>query len=60
MSLAEKYGIGLILAEEPGKLESWEFLEEPERSEPDPERLDAFISGLRNQQNKNNILKWGR
>ncbi|WP_137113483.1 hypothetical protein [Mesorhizobium sp. GR13] len=59
-SLAEKHGIGLILAADPADLSTWEFRVEAKRNEPDPERLDAFIGGLREKANRDEILKWNK
>lgn len=59
-SLAEKHGIGLILAADPTELNSWEFRVEAKRNEPDPERLDTFIGGLRERANRDEILKWNK
>ncbi len=59
-SLAEKHGIGLILAADPADLSTWEFRVEAKRNEPDPERLDAFIGGLREKSNRDEILKWNK
>lgn len=59
-SLAEKHGIGLVLAEDPADVNTWEFRVEAKRNEPDPERLDSFIGGLREKANRDEILKWNK
>jgi hypothetical protein len=46
--LGQKYGIGIILAEKPDEVESWEILLDALRHEPDPARLDRFLGDLPN------------
>jgi hypothetical protein len=42
--VARSHGIGLIIAGKPDDYDTWDELEEAQRSEPDPSRLDAFIA----------------
>ena len=41
--VARSHGVGLIVFSDPNDYSSWEVLEEAQRVEPDPERLEAFI-----------------
>lgn len=43
-AVARGHGVGLITAEDPSNYETWEERVEAERHEPDPERLDEFLS----------------
>ncbi len=43
-AVARGHGVGLITAEDPSNYETWEDRVDAERHEPDPERLDEFIS----------------
>lgn len=44
--LAQKFGVGLILAENPAEVSTWEVLIDAIRHEPDPARLDRFMGDL--------------
>lgn len=41
---AERHGIGVVLATEPKDYETWEFITDARRVEPDPELLNDFIT----------------
>ncbi|MFF1254657.1 hypothetical protein ACFVYC_19465 [Pseudarthrobacter sp. NPDC058329] len=41
--VARSHGVGLIVFEDPEDYSTWDVLEEAQRVEPDPERLEAFI-----------------
>ena len=56
--LAQKYGVGLVLAEQPDAVESWEILIDAIRHEPDPARLDRFLNDLPNADMKKQLSKW--
>jgi hypothetical protein len=56
--LAQKYGIGLVLCENPKDVESWEILIDAIRHEPDPARLDRFLGDLPNEALKKQLHKW--
>ncbi len=43
-SVARSHGIGVVTAGEPHNYQTWEEREEAQRIEPDPERLDQFIT----------------
>lgn len=56
-AVARGHGVGLITVEDPGNYETWEEHEAAERFEPDPERLDEFISAQLSDQAKNRISR---
>lgn len=58
IELAQKYGIGLVLAEDPAEVETWEILIDAIRHEPDPARLDRFLGDLPNEALKKQLHKW--
>ncbi|MGK9171349.1 hypothetical protein KXR53_33990 [Inquilinus limosus] len=58
MELAQKYGIGVVLVEQPGDVESWEILLDALRHEPDPARLDRFLNDLPSEDMKRQLSKW--
>jgi hypothetical protein len=41
--VARSHGVGVVLIDDPADYSTWEEVEEAQRVEPDPERLDAFI-----------------
>jgi len=57
IELAQKYGIGIILAEDVDKVESWEILFDAIRNEPDPARLDRFLGDLPDDDMKKQLAK---
>jgi hypothetical protein len=58
IELAQKYGIGLVLAEDTGNVETWEILLDAIRHEPDPARLDRFLGDLPSEPMKKQLHKW--
>jgi hypothetical protein len=58
IELAQKYGIGIVLTEDPGKVETWEILLDAIRHEPDPARLDRFLGDLPSEAMKKQLHKW--
>ena len=56
--LSQKYGIGVILAEQPDAVETWQILLDSLRHEPDPARLDRFLGDLPNEAMKTQLSKW--
>lgn len=58
LELAQKYGVGVVLTETPGDVESWEILLDALRHEPDPSRLDRFLNDLPNEDMKKQLSKW--
>ncbi len=57
IELAQKYGIGIILAESRDNVESWEILFDAVRNEPDPARLDRFLGDLPDENMKKQLAK---
>jgi hypothetical protein len=58
VELAQKYGVGIITAENPDNLEQWEVQLDAVRHEPNPERLDRFLIDLPDGSLKTNLSKW--
>jgi hypothetical protein len=56
--LAQKYGVGLVLTEDSGQVETWEILIDAVRHEPDLARLDRFLGDLPNEALKRQLHKW--
>lgn len=56
--LAQKYGVGIVLTEKPNAVESWEIMLDAIRHEPDPARLDRFLTDLPGDKMKNQLSKW--
>jgi len=55
---AKRHGIGVIVAGKPDDYETWEELVEAVRYEPDPERLNDFLSQQVSQGFREQISKW--
>jgi len=58
LELAQKYGIGIVLAEKPDGVESWEIILDTVRHEPDPARLDRFLMDLPGDEMRKQLAKW--
>jgi hypothetical protein len=58
IELAQKYGVGLVLTEDPSEVETWEILLDAMRHEPDPARLDRFLGDLPSEPMKKQLHKW--
>jgi hypothetical protein len=56
-AVARGHGVGLVTAEDPADYETWDEREEAQRHEPDPERLDEFISAQLSDTAKKQISK---
>lgn len=56
--LGQKYGIGIVLAEWPDDVESWDIVLDAIRHEPDPARLERFIGDLPSESMKKQLSKW--
>jgi hypothetical protein len=56
--LAQKYGVGIVLAEKADKVETWEIMLDAIRHEPDPARLDRFLGDLPSEAMKKQLQKW--
>ena len=55
---SKKFGVGVILAEDPTNFDTWEVLLEAERYEPDPSRLNEFIAQQTTPELKEQIVRW--
>lgn len=58
LELSQKFGIGVVLAESPSEVETWEVLLDAVRHEPDPARLDRFLNDLPGADMKKQLSKW--
>jgi len=56
--LAQKYGVGIVLTEKPDDVESWEIVLDAIRHEPDPARLDRFLTDLPGKRMREQLSKW--
>ncbi len=52
------FGIGIILAEKPDDVESWELYVDAIRHEPDPSKMDRFLMDLPSDAVKNKLSRW--
>jgi hypothetical protein len=57
ISLAQKHGVGLILVDDPKQYDTWDIRLEAQWTNPDPDRLDAFINGLADTGKKQKLQK---
>lgn len=57
---AKKYGIGIIIAEDPDDADTWEEILEAERFDPEPSRLNDFITRKLSDETKESIVRWFR
>ncbi len=57
---AKRIGIGVIVAENPNDYKTWEELVEALRHEPDPQRLNDFLSKQVSQGFREQIITWFR
>ena len=57
LSLSQKHGVGLILVQDQNSYDTWDIRLEAQWTSPDPDRLDAFINGLRDESNKQKLQK---
>ncbi|MEW6038141.1 MAG: hypothetical protein AB1648_07835 [Pseudomonadota bacterium] len=55
---AKKFGVGVILVDNPACFDSWELVLEAERFEPDPSRLNEFIAQQTSEEMKEQIVRW--
>ena len=55
--ISQKYGIGVILAENPVAVEDWEIVLDALRHEPDPDRLDRFLDEVPTEDTKEWLTK---
>lgn len=55
---SKKFGVGVILADDPANFDTWEVLLEADRYEPDPGRLNEFIAQQTTSELKEQIVRW--
>ena len=55
---AKKHGIGVITVEKVDDYETWDEIVEPSRSEPDPRKMNDFLSMQFTKQQLEQIVKW--
>jgi hypothetical protein len=53
-----RFQIGLCLFQDPSAYDSWHFLLDPVRREPNPEDIDQFIDQQMSDENKKKIGQW--
>lgn len=58
IELAQKHGVGIILANKVDSVEDWEIVLDALRHDPDPARLDRFLGDLPGEEMKKQLLKW--
>lgn len=58
VELASKYGVGIIVTESPGSLDTWIAIVEEERNNPDPDRLERFLVDLPDGKVREKLAKW--
>ncbi len=59
-SECQRFGIGLILFEDPSKFANWDYRIDPVRREPDPDLLEQFVRDQLTAKNQETIRKWVR
>lgn len=55
---AKRHGVGLIIAGDIERYDTWDFVVQGERREPDPAELDDFIERQVSEDNKKRLRKW--
>jgi hypothetical protein len=55
---AKKFGVGVILADDPTNFNTWEVLLDADRVEPDPNRLNEFIAQQATPELKDQMVRW--
>ncbi|MEK7215239.1 MAG: hypothetical protein AAB289_06565 [Chloroflexota bacterium] len=53
-----RFGVGLAIFRDPWSHNSYKFLVEPERRQPDPEEMNQFITQQLSEPVRNRILQW--
>ncbi|AKF86607.1 hypothetical protein MFUL124B02_30195 [Myxococcus fulvus 124B02] len=59
-SEAQRMGVGLILFQDPSDFETWDFMVDPVRKEPDPSLLEQFVVTQLSETARNKLLRWGK
>lgn len=55
---ARRHGIGVITADKPDDFDTWNEVVEPIRVEPDPKKLNDFLSTQFSERERNKIILW--
>ncbi len=58
IDLCNEFGVGLITFLDPANWETWYEQVEPDRKNPDPDKIDQFINVQMDQTSKNSIIRW--
>ncbi|MBL0693994.1 hypothetical protein [Comamonas sp. JC664] len=59
-SEAQRMGVGLILFQDPNDFDTWDFLVDPIRKEPDPSLLEQFVVTQLSGEARDKLLRWGK
>ncbi|MCY1042981.1 hypothetical protein OV208_16800 [Corallococcus sp. bb12-1] len=59
-SEAQRMGVGLILFQEADDFETWDFMVEPVRKEPDPSLLEQFVVTQLSDTARAKLLRWSK
>ncbi|NVJ25793.1 MULTISPECIES: hypothetical protein [Myxococcus] len=59
-SEAQRMGVGLILFQDPTDFETWDFMVDPVRKEPDPSLLEQFVVTQLSETARTKLLRWGK
>lgn len=59
-SEAQRMGVGLILFQSPSDFDTWDFLVDPVRKEPDPSLLEQFVVTQLSSEARDKLLRWGK
>ena len=60
MEEANRHGVGLIVAGDPGDYDLWDIREEAVHVNPDPARLNTFIRNQLSEGTRDQIVRWFR
>lgn len=55
---AKRLGVGVIVAEDPRRYDTWEELVEAVRNEPEPEKMNEFLAQQVSQGFREQIIRW--
>ncbi|WNG35366.1 hypothetical protein F0U61_18085 [Archangium violaceum] len=57
---AQRMGVGLIFFEKPDDFETWDFMVDPVRQEPDPALLEQFVVTQLSEKARAKLLRWSK
>lgn len=60
VSESQRMGVGLILFETAADFETWDFLVDPVRQEPDPALLEQFVVTQLSEAARSKLLRWSK